>query len=243
MSGDPKRWLDPEGGGPPELVELLRVAEPPSHLEASALDELVRRTQASLSTSPPPAGSTPWWKGLLGVGGVALGVAAWMFASSPEGRDAPAPARLEVAPRETHDRGEPVEDTRHLGPAPGNAAGLASFEPAPPTREARPLLRSSTRVSEAYPEDTLAAEAASLESIRRALDAGEAEDAIRQLRRHRRIFRLGQLLVERDRLEIEALVRAGRVNEARRRGAVFLRRHGGSVYASRVTALLEGLEP
>ena len=92
-------------------------------------------------------------------------------------------------------------------------------------------------------EDTLAAEAASLESVRSALDREEPADAVRLLRAHRRRFPRGQLAAEADRVEIEALVRAGRLSEARGRGAVFLQRRGGSVYAPRVRALLEEIGP
>ncbi|MBV9949585.1 MAG: hypothetical protein JOZ69_22275 [Myxococcales bacterium] len=77
-----------------------------------------------------------------------------------------------------------------------------------------------------------------LDDARVALVQGEPERSLAELGRHRREFPGGVLAEERDAMEVEALVRAGRLAEARTRAEEFEARRGGSLFGASVAAAL-----
>jgi hypothetical protein len=92
----------------------------------------------------------------------------------------------------------------------------------------------------AAPTDTLAREAAMLESARALLDRDPAA-ALGVLDRHAAMFPEASLAIERELLAVEALQRVGRTQEARSRGARLAGLAAGSIYEARVNALLQHL--
>jgi hypothetical protein len=80
-----------------------------------------------------------------------------------------------------------------------------------------------------------------LDEARAALAQGDAAGAIDRLDRHRRTYRVPLLGEERDAMWIEALVRAGRYDEARAREAAFRRRSPHSLFSSMVESALQAI--
>lgn len=92
-------------------------------------------------------------------------------------------------------------------------------------------------VAPAAPEDSLIREMRLVESAR-AVVRSSPDVALARLREHATEFPRGQLAVEREVLAVEALVRAGRMAEARARGESLLARRPGSGAERRVRVLL-----
>lgn len=90
-------------------------------------------------------------------------------------------------------------------------------------------------------EDGLAEEKKLVEGARAKLVAGDAPGALALLEIHRQRFPRGGLSEEREALAVEALVKAGRYDEARRRAAAFRQRVPNSVYLPAVDATLESI--
>ncbi|MDX2024704.1 MAG: hypothetical protein SF187_30960 [Deltaproteobacteria bacterium] len=107
-----------------------------------------------------------------------------------------------------------------------------------PRRHAKLALARNNAGSQA----PLAAELASVEQIRAAVEAKDGAAALRRLANHRRAFRPNALGVEVDVLQIEALALAGQREAALQAGATFLRRKDGSPYTQRVQSLLKSLQ-
>ena len=81
-------------------------------------------------------------------------------------------------------------------------------------------------------------ERALLDQARVALVAGEAGDVLAALERYARIYRRPRLGEEHDALEIQALVRAGRYDEAHARADAFLRATPRSLFVPAVDAAI-----
>jgi hypothetical protein len=84
----------------------------------------------------------------------------------------------------------------------------------------------------------LAAERAMLDGARKAIAEGDAARSLERLERHRRTFASPLLAEERDAMWIQALVKAGRYDEARSRGEAFRKRFPESLFASAVESAL-----
>jgi hypothetical protein len=87
----------------------------------------------------------------------------------------------------------------------------------------------------------LSAERAILEEARKALAQGDPARALDRLERHRRAFANPLLAEERDAMWIQALVKAGRYDEARSRGDAFRKRSPDSLFSSAVESALESI--
>jgi hypothetical protein len=87
----------------------------------------------------------------------------------------------------------------------------------------------------------LLAERMLLEEARTALAQGDAARAIDRLDRHRRTYPVPLLGEERDAMWIEALVKAGRYDEARARAAAFRKHAPHSIFSSMVESALESI--
>lgn len=133
------------------------------------------------------------------------------------------PARPTVPPASAPPASAPqtVEPPpRELGP---------SFGPPPPSKPGRPAPRR---------RDTLAEEVRLISRAQRAV-RGSPGRALSLTRRHRARFPRGVLVQEREALAIEALVRLGRRDQARRRADRLYRRSPATGYRLRIEALLQ----
>jgi hypothetical protein len=132
-------------------------------------------------------------------------------------------------------------------PAPSTTASALGGELTPlPTVSAiaSPLSSSTTgaRVSfSAIRGSQLAAERALLDEARSAIIQGEAAGALERLERHRRTFANPILDEERDAMEVEALVKAGRENEARARADAFRKRSPTSLFLPTVESAVRSI--
>ncbi|MEW5852883.1 MAG: hypothetical protein AB2A00_29130 [Myxococcota bacterium] len=108
---------------------------------------------------------------------------------------------------------------------------------APPAKA--PVTQStSTATPEPAPADAVALEAALLDRARTALSRDDAAGALQALGDHARRFPTGMFSEERDAVRVQALVRAGRMDEAQQAARVFLEQHPASLHRPRVEAVL-----
>jgi hypothetical protein len=124
-------------------------------------------------------------------------------------------------------------------------AASAVREPGPPFSAQPPMVRNhsgpaTAKVNRAdsSPIDSLAREAAMLEEARGLLNRTPGA-ALSIADRHAAMFPTGTLGIERELLAVQALQRLGRSAEARARGMGLLERARGSIYETRVKAMLE----
>jgi hypothetical protein len=122
-----------------------------------------------------------------------------------------------------------------LAPLPAVIPTSAENETSPSALEAV-----APRASSAPPgrASQLSAERILLDEARAALTVGDTARAIDRLDRHRRTYPVPLLSEERDAMWIQALVKAGRYDEARARAAVFRRRTPNSFFSSMVESAL-----
>ncbi len=125
------------------------------------------------------------------------------------------------------------------------AAPLSAATPTPAELETipAPLQAAAPRASGAPPgrASQLSAERILLDEARVALAQGDTARAIERLDRHRRTYPVPLLSEERDALWIQALVKAGRYDEARARAAAFRRHAPNSFFSSMVESALESI--
>ncbi len=119
----------------------------------------------------------------------------------------------------------------HGSPPPINAA-LAVASPAPVAQAAPSQAQSSPHPSR------LAEERKLLDDARSGLLQGEPQLAVDRLEMHRALFPDGMLAEEREAMAVEALVRAGRVGEARERAAAFRAHSPQSLFSPTVEAVV-----
>lgn len=258
---EPVRWCEGAEDAPDSFAELLRVEQSTSPAPARLLrvldsvalqlsqPELARvfRQQQSIEpsalTPPQPASG-------FGIGGVAgklvLGlVAAGIGAAALYGLR-PQPRVLRLAPRPaletTHGATTaPAADTARstaIAPTLVAAPTTQTAQSMPPQAPARARGASSAALRARAPKDVDAtAELALLERAQRALrDTPSATLALTE--QHRARFGRGQFEQEREILAIEALLRLGRVADAKQRGRSFAQRHPSSSHLPHLEDLL-----
>jgi hypothetical protein len=129
-------------------------------------------------------------------------------------------------------------------PAPPAAAGatpsLAAGDPAVPSvgSVAVPSPPSSAPPSRS---SQLTAERAILDEARQALAHGDPARALDRVELHRRSFPSPLLAEERDAMWVQALVKAGRSDDARARGEAFRKRFPDSLFSPAVESALESV--
>lgn len=135
-------------------------------------------------------------------------------------------------------------------PAPAVAAALPSraalAPPAadltiPPSEVIDAAPPASAPAPRAHSDGTLAAARARLAVAYDALARGDGPGALDALARYQREFPRGRLAEERDGLWVQALVAAGRYDEARARAARFHREHAASIFAAAVDAVVRSI--
>lgn len=129
-------------------------------------------------------------------------------------------------------------------PPPAETVPETAVEPEPAAEEAavapKPIVvTKALPIASAKAVDPLREELALVEGARRALAAGDSPRALRHVDDHARRFPSGALAVERDVLRIDALVAAGRRDEATTRARDFLAQHPGSAQARRIAKMTE----
>jgi hypothetical protein len=233
-----------------DAVRLLGSAEldvPPRDGRARLLASVGIQAGGLLGASSVAA-ATASASGVLLVGKwVAIGMAAGLLSS---GTAALVEARVEAAAVSTPVAGtaalprEPLRQPR----APAVLPALASAAPARAAAHPRPLAatpRAVAPVSGPKPapasNETLAAEVASLDSARRALEARDAARALAALEAHDRAFARPRLRPEATLLRLEALVAAGRHADAVRLGQRLLAADPEAAHGRRVRAILQSL--
>jgi hypothetical protein len=134
--------------------------------------------------------------------------------------------------------------TREVAPI-GDGASTRSLPELPVATEPRaatPSAPASDGKSEKRAVDrSLAAERRWIEAARAALVAGDPKTGLEKLARHAKQFSRGVLAEEREALSVDALVAAGRYDDALRRGEAFRARYPGSLFAPSVAAALQAI--
>ncbi len=216
-----KRWLDDEGA-PEHLRELLSRGRRSAPLPDAVQLRSARKVAALAAL---PVG----FLALLTSSGTVLAAAAGMSLGVVAAITGPV-----VFSPET-----PAESPRPSGTASASPRGPA---PAPRQTVTRPAPMPSVampRASVAEPRsiaDSLAEETELLERARQLLTANSA-GALALAQDHARRFPRGKLAIERQLIEVDALQRLGKSDEARARILILKRKLEGSIYESRLKQL------
>jgi hypothetical protein len=127
-------------------------------------------------------------------------------------------------------------------PAPARAPVAAPIEqelaPPPAETQLRPRHRATAPERAAVSSPRLRKELAALDAVREALAGNDFVLALDLLDRYERVHPRGGLALEAEVLRIDALVKAGRRDLARRRAEAFVRRHPDTVLTGRVRDFL-----
>jgi len=217
----------------PDVVGRLLAKAAPSMKTPALGAEARAKILSSLPSAAAPAASTLTWAKAAGVVALGLGVlgaVAWStLGTAPRAGD---PATMGAPTAQA-----PIAPPSALAPPPPASAPAAVFSVhdlptalppvAPAERPAAPTPALST--------DTLSREVKILDRARAESDPGAR---LRILGEHERAFPNGELAPEREVFAVEALLKAGRSEEARARGEAFVRTQPTSAHAARVRALL-----
>ncbi len=140
-------------------------------------------------------------------------------------------------------------DVPEVSLAPAPAASTVVIRSAKPISSARiEMPPAHQEVPPQIPEQTeqegdeLTREARRLSEATRLLATNPSE-ALERLEAHRLAFPRGKLGLEREVIVMDALIRVGRVQEARARGDALLARAKGSFYEARVRRMMETMNP
>jgi hypothetical protein len=190
------------------------------------------------------ASSSPAVK-LLGVVGAAAVLAGIGYYAASRPR-VPGPALEAKPPRERPDRAVhpaqvPEGPVRPLKTVKTVSSPAASAPIIKRPARLRPTAPRPVPKRRDAPADLLAAERRLLDEARQALSRGDGAEALRVVAVHRRRFPRGQLVEERQALQILGLVRAGRNTEARDAGLRFGERYPGSIMLAVVKDALSKL--
>jgi hypothetical protein len=123
-------------------------------------------------------------------------------------------------------------------PPPAPSAEASAIAPTVPT--AATTIASHPSQSKSHASQ-LSAERVILDEARAAISQGDAQRGLDRLERHRRLFPNALLAEERDALQVQALVKAGRYDEARARADLFRRRAPGSLFLPMVDAAIDSI--
>ena len=229
------------GGGPfpPDgsfAHETSRFNEATQSASQIAADAKLAKTAAHVSRT---------WA-MSAVGAAAL-IGGW-FALGPGGGDRvnpSSPAQQNVAeqlPTEAQ-RAVTTSDTVDPGTAPRDDARVERLVAAPASASAAGAPSASTagKSDKRAADSSLAAERRLLDAARAALVAGDPGIGLERLTRHARQFPSGALAEERTALTVDALVAAGRHDDAKRRAEAFYARYPGSIFAPSVGAALQAI--
>jgi len=235
---DLKRWLE-DDGIPSEIRELLAAGTPPPAIDA-ATRVLLREAAQRLSAQATVAKLTPVpsvgkaTMAIVGVALVAAGAAAGVLTVTGRTASPPLPARAPSCSASA--------SVHYPGPGLNRSEVAPAAKAGGPVRAPPPAAGTVTELDPLDPSETIAQEAALLERARRLL--GESpERALLLTDQHVESYPSGRLAAECELIAIDALVRLGRLDQARQRAAPLLVGGSGSLYAHRVRALIERSPP
>lgn len=240
---EPKRLLD-DPSTSAGVRELLANAAPAPPLEAAVRAQIadsVVHVAASVNAAGASAIVGKWIiAGVTAVAVVGGGAGIWAVSESTTEH---ATERSEAV--ESHPSASRMEVPRVavIEDAPPEAPEEVSAPIEAPPRVERPRLAPTSidpiptveLPAETPPAEGVSAEARSLEGARQLL-ARDPAGALARANAHRTEFPRAQLVAESDLIAIDALVRLGRIEEARARGRSLVARR--SFYADRVRALV-----
>jgi hypothetical protein len=175
------------------LLDAGRHVHDPTDADRARVRAALRARLDHPSSGPPRAPRAPvrvWFIGGA-VGVLVFAIALWIFTSRAP-QPTPPPA-IAVAPHVATPTPSPAPVAPPAAPAPATIVAATS----PPSRPAAP------RATNPLPDDGLTREVALLRAARRSLSSGALRAAERSLATHRRTFRNGQLVEERDALAAE----------------------------------------
>lgn len=247
-------WLEPGSEASADVRAVLASARSdglsPAQVDALAHKVLALSAHAAVAASSAPAASSAGVSLgakitvatlLLAIGGAGAWITsarAKLDARVPATESAQSPSRVASAGREP--QRTPSTSGATLGDrAPRALAPSVSVTP----RVERRAARSSVNRADAGEIATESAvspadDAALLHRAAAALRGGATSEAIALVARHRRWFAESALSEERERIEIEALVRDGQRERARGAAARFRRQFPGSAQQPRIDALV-----
>ncbi|MBL9100369.1 MAG: hypothetical protein JNL82_05400 [Myxococcales bacterium] len=192
-------------------------------------------------TLPAPSSGLALTTILKGIGGLLLTAGAIGGAVLLTSPDEPAAAAAPALPPLTARADEPAPILApRLVPPPAPPTVHLSEEPddpdtRPPSKATRAKLEPAD-VTRPRPPLDLEAELRLVARIRAALRRGDPDAALAAIAEHRRDFKAGALIQERDAHEVEAVCAAGRGDEARALADAFVRRWPESTHRARVAA-------
>ena len=258
---EPRRWKD-SADAPVGMRELLASARPSRSIDDATFRRGAKRI-ASVSLAPTTILLASFWTKLAAAGAIGLataGTVAAVIASSnevapmtpqaiaspvvapPPPREIPAPTPSTSTPEQ-----EPAPaPAPAIGPAPAARPPAKMLQTAAPAPEPPSIVSSIVTVPEepeqlSRPKSTLADELGLLQRARGHL-ARSPDTALTELAEHRALYPSGALAAERDLMELDALRRAGRVQEAKSRALAWLARDPQGIHAARVRQILSTIE-
>lgn len=175
------------------------------------------------------------WTMLAAVTTASIGTAVYVVETRVE-KNETIPVAAAVAPPVLKPVATPVASVAPpVAPAEEKVEAVEEPKPVVTAVKAAPVVSAAKTVT----VDPLREELGLVEDARRALAAGDASTALRQVDEHARRFPSGAFAVERDVIRIDALAAAGRRDEAASRARDFLAHHPGSAQARRIAKITE----
>ena len=232
---DMQRWLDSEQVQE-DVLRRLKAARP--LLPLDPMTKARSRRRLVVMTAVPVAASLMFWIKSVALGAVlgsavtvAIVVPKWqqLLRPNPPNQAIPSTSRTKASP---HNVPSPALIAPEDSPVePQTAPSIASTAAA--------IAPKSAPASPANSADPLGREIQLLERARRLISVDPSR-ALDTLHEHQREFGNGTLVLERQFLEVEALLRLGRRDEARAKAAVLKQNAPGSLYERRLSQLLDG---
>ncbi len=240
---EPKRWMQ-SGDAPPEIADLLAAARPPRPLDAFTKARSRRRLTATMTAIPAAAGVMFWLKSValgavLGSVVTASVVAIkWPTQSSSDENTPRAGAKKSARVTAPAPAAPALDSTQVPEPEPSEQpSAMANVAPAPAAVSNRSAASAASAPIADEVNEKLEREIQLLERARQLMNANP-KLALATLDEHRREFGSGTLVLERQFLEVEALLHLGRRDQALARAADLRARAPGSLYERRLVQLL-----
>lgn len=239
----PRRWKE-SSDAPVGVRDLLAAGRKPRALDDGAFRRGQERVAAMTLAPAAAAAIASVWTKLAAAGAVVVATAGTVVAIDAMHREPPpAPSRLEVPTRVAPVARTIPDPDPEPPPVVVARTPIAKLPPppavvvaAPPSVTAHPEPAADEPPKR---ESTLDEELALLDEARGRL-ASDPTSALDRLAAHRARFAAGVLATERDLMELDALRRAGRVQDARDRARAWLAREPKGIHAARLREFAAG---
>jgi hypothetical protein len=232
---DMQRWLDSEHVQE-DVLRRLKAARP--LLPLDPITKARSRRRLVVMTAVPVAASLMFWIKSVALGAVlgsavtvAIVVPKWqqLLSRNVAPRAVPSASRSTTLPQDIASPALVAPDESSVVPQAAPSSAGQTVTNAPKSAPAAP----------ANSADPLGREIQLLERARRLISVDPSR-ALDTLHEHQREFGNGTLVLERQFLEVEALLRLGRRDEARAHAAILKQNAPGSLYERRLSQLLDG---